>query len=55
MRRFIEEAKAQGITRCPIRDIEAQMEKCPVDFKTVSPEQARQAVEKLLEAAPGDD
>ena len=30
---FIEEAKAQGITRCPIRDIEEQMGKCPVDFE----------------------
>ncbi|MFI5206936.1 MAG: PCP reductase family protein, partial [Gemmatimonadales bacterium] len=55
MRRFIEEAKAQGITRCPIRDIEAQMDKCPVDFKATSPEDARKAMEKLLEAQPGDD
>ena len=37
MRRFIEEAKASGVTRCPIRDIEAQMDKCPVDLSTVSP------------------
>jgi hypothetical protein len=49
MRAFIEEAKAQGITRCPIRDIEAGVEKCPVDFKAVTPEEARQAVEKLLQ------
>jgi nucleotide-binding universal stress UspA family protein len=60
MRRFIEEAKASGVTRCPIRDIEAQMSKCPVDFATVSPEEARRAVEKMIdaaEAAPasGDD
>ena len=55
MRKFIEEAKAQGITRCPIRDIEAQVDKCPVDFKTVSPADAKKAVEKMLEAAPGDD
>jgi nucleotide-binding universal stress UspA family protein len=48
MRRFIEEAKAAGVTRCPIRDIEAQAEKCPVDFKTVTPDQARQAVEQLI-------
>ena len=48
MRRFIEEAKAAGMTRCPIRDIEAQIEKCPVDFKTVTPEQAKAAVEQLL-------
>ncbi|HVH67304.1 MAG TPA: universal stress protein [Gemmatimonadales bacterium] len=49
MRAFIEEAKAQGITRCPIRDIEEQMGKCPVDFKGVTPEAAKQAVEKLLQ------
>src|SRR5207244_9102392 len=41
MRAFIEEAKAQGITRCPIRDIEAKMDKCPVDMKTVTPEEAK--------------
>ena len=49
MRAFIEEAKTQGITRCPIRDIEAKMEKCPVDMKTVTPEEAKRAVEKLLQ------
>jgi nucleotide-binding universal stress UspA family protein len=49
MRAFIEEAKAQGITRCPIRDIEEQMGKCPVDFAGVTPEEAKQAVEKLLQ------
>ena len=48
MRAFIEEAKAQGVTRCPIRDIEEKMGACPVDFKAVTPEQARQAVEKLV-------
>jgi hypothetical protein len=48
MRKFIEEAKASGITRCPIRDIEAQMEKCPVDFRTTTPEEARAAVARLL-------
>ena len=41
MRKFIEEAKAQGVTRCPIRDIEEQVEKCPVDLKTTSPEDAK--------------
>jgi nucleotide-binding universal stress UspA family protein len=49
MRAFIEEAKAQGITRCPIRDIEDKMQKCPVDMKTVTPEEAKRAVEKLLQ------
>jgi nucleotide-binding universal stress UspA family protein len=52
MRAFIEEAKAQGITRCPIRDIEdkvtADGARCPVDFKGVTPEEAKKAVEKLL-------
>src|SRR5436853_472859 len=47
MRAFIEEAKAQGITRCPIRDIEEKMGKCPVDFKGTTPDEAKQAVEKL--------
>jgi len=46
---FIEEAKAQGITRCPIRDIEEKMGKCPVDFKALTPEEAKAAVEKLLQ------
>jgi hypothetical protein len=57
MRKFIEEAKAQGITRCPIRDIEEQvLGKCPVDLKAMtSPDDARKAMEKLLEAQPGDD
>ena len=48
MRKFIEEAKAQGVTRCPIRDIEEQVEKCPVDIKTTSPEDARAAVEQFM-------
>jgi hypothetical protein len=29
LRAFIEEAKAQGVTRCPIRDIEDKMGDCP--------------------------
>lgn len=49
MRRFIEEAKAAGVTRCPIRDIEASMDQCPVDFKTVKPEDAKAAVARLLQ------
>jgi nucleotide-binding universal stress UspA family protein len=49
MRRFIEEAKASGMTRCPIRDIEAKMDQCPVDFKTTTPEQAKRAVEQFLQ------
>jgi nucleotide-binding universal stress UspA family protein len=51
MRRFIEEAKASGITRCPIRDIEEKAAKCPVDFRTVTPEQAKAAVEQLMATA----
>ena len=46
---FIEDAKAQGITRCPIRDIEDKLGKCPVDFRGVKPEEAKAAVEKLLQ------
>ena len=52
MRRFIEEAKASGMTRCPIRDIEQQVAKCPVDMKTVTPAQAKAAVEQLISGAP---
>ena len=48
MRQFIEDAKKAGVTRCPIRDIEAQVEKCPVDLKTVSPADAKAAVEKFM-------
>ena len=48
MRRFIEEAKAAGITRCPIRDVVEAADKCPVDFSTVSPQQAREAVEAFM-------
>jgi hypothetical protein len=60
MRQFIEEAKASGITRCPIRDIEEKMSECPVDFKTMtSPADAKAAVERMLaaesEAAKGGD
>ncbi len=55
MKRFIEEAKASGVTRCPIRDIEQQADACPVDFKMVSPEEARAAVEKFAnKEADGD-
>ena len=49
MRAFIEEAKASGVSRCPIRDIEEEMSDCPVDFKTVTPEAAKEAAEKYLE------
>ena len=49
MRAFIEDAKTQGITRCPIRDIEEKMGKCPVDFKGTTPDEAKQAIEKLLQ------
>jgi nucleotide-binding universal stress UspA family protein len=55
MRKFIEEAKAAGITRCPVRDLESKMSACPVDFKTVTPEEAKAAVERLLTPQAGDD
>src|SRR3989454_12676058 len=53
MRAFIGDAKAQGITRCPIRDIEAQMGKCPVDLKTMKPVEAKASMERLLAGEPG--
>jgi hypothetical protein len=40
LRAFIEEAKAQGVTRCPIRDIEEKMGDCPVAPKVAAPEDA---------------
>ncbi len=55
MRRFIEEAKAAGVTRCPIRDIEERVDGCPVDFKTATPDQAKAAVERMLQTPAGDD
>jgi hypothetical protein len=51
MRRFIEEAKASGVSRCPIRDIEEQMGKCPVDFAKVTPADAKKAVEQFMQQA----
>src|ERR687895_868600 len=48
MRAFIEEAKASGVTRCPIRDVEEKAGKWPVDLKLVSPQEAKAAVEGLL-------
>ncbi len=48
MRQFIEEAKASGVTRCPIRDIEEKASACPVDFKTVTPEEAKAALESFM-------
>ena len=53
MRRFIEEAKAAGVTRCPIRDIEERVDGCPVDFKTATPDQAKAAVERMLQTPRG--
>jgi hypothetical protein len=51
MRRFIEEAKAQGVTRCPIRDVAEKADQCPVDLKTISPADARRAMERFMEDA----
>ena len=53
MKKFIEEAKASGVTRCPIRDIEDQADDCPVNFKMVSPEDAMAAVEKFAKQELG--
>jgi len=49
MRKFIEEAKASGATRCPIRDVAEAADECPVDFKTVTPAEAKAAVEAFME------
>jgi nucleotide-binding universal stress UspA family protein len=54
LRRFIEESKASGVSRCPIRDIEEQGSACPVDFETLSPEQAKAAVEELMKQGEED-
>jgi hypothetical protein len=48
MRKFIEEAKAQGITRCPVRDVAERADECPVDFKMTTPEAAKAAVEAFM-------
>ncbi len=48
MRKFIDEAKASGVTRCPIRDVAEAADNCPVDFKTVSPEDAKAAIEQFM-------
>jgi hypothetical protein len=49
MRRFIEEAKAAGVTRCPIRDVEEKAARCPVDLNAVTPDEARSAVERMMQ------
>jgi nucleotide-binding universal stress UspA family protein len=57
MRSFIEEAKAAGISRCPVRDVAELASDCPVDLSTVSPEDARAAMERVLaeqQATPED-
>jgi hypothetical protein len=54
MRKFIEEAKASGVTRCPIRDVAEATENCPVDFKTVSPEDAKAAIEQFMNKEPSE-
>ena len=55
MRKFIEEAKAQGVTRCPVRDVAEAADECPVDFKTATPEQAKAAVEAFMtDEDPGE-
>lgn len=48
IRELIEQAKASGVTRCPIRDVEAKAARCPVDFQLVSPAQARTAAEAMV-------
>jgi nucleotide-binding universal stress UspA family protein len=54
MRKFIDEAKANGVTRCPIRDVAEAAENCPVDIKTVSPEDAKAAIEQFMSKEPNE-
>ena len=54
MRKFIDEAKASGVTRCPIRDVAEAADACPVDFKTVSPEDAKAAIEQFMSKEPSE-
>jgi len=48
MRKFIEEAKAAGITRCPIRDVAEKASGCPVDFSMATPADAKAAIEQFM-------
>lgn len=54
MRKFVDEAKASGVARCPLRDAVEKSAECPVDFEAVTPEEARSAVERLLDAEPAE-
>jgi len=53
MRRFIEEAKAAGITRCPVRDVAERAADCPIDFRTASPDEAKAAIERFMRTEAG--
>ena len=53
MRKFIEEAKASGVTRCPIRDVAEAADQCPIDIKTVSPDDAKAAIEQFMNKEAG--
>jgi len=55
MRKFIEEAKASGVTRCPIRDVAEAADACPVDIKTATPAEARAAVEAFMKDGDQDE
>ena len=55
MRRFIEEAKASGVTRCPIRDVAEKVQDCPVDFRTATPAEAKAAIEQFMSAQSAGD
>jgi len=48
LRQLIDAAKASGVSRCPIRDVQAQAAQCPVDFKLVSPEEAKAAAQAMV-------
>jgi hypothetical protein len=48
LRQMIDAAKASGVSRCPIRDVQAQAAQCPVDFRLVSPEEAKAAAQAMV-------
>ena len=50
---FIEEAKAAGITRCPVRDVAERAAECPIDFRTASPDEAKAAIERFMRTEAG--
>ena len=58
MRRFLEEATASGVDRCPIRDVAEEADaagRCPVELDPTSPGEAREAMEAFLRGEGADE